>query len=317
MVNYLLGALGIVVSVALFLIGYRQTIGARKERVGSANADLQRILLRRVILEGFAPTREDIERLRDGKSRESRVAISDILLPVQLMNSVYTQVVENDFISPELRKGIMAAINPVAERLIKTEELEPEPPGRDYARSALPVLLGVVTTTLGAAVAVLPQFRSIALGRKDTLELVVTIVVASLTIIVSYLLFTRLRDQQDESQPSRSGPKAGFEFEASVLHALKKMGLCVRRPPVQSGYDFQVTTAAGSKILVETKAWPPMVPPTMVRRVVERLSDLVAKEEAKEALLVLRQPLVGSPNFGSDTPVKIFSLNDMRRYLAQ
>jgi hypothetical protein len=82
--------------VLTFLVGYRQTVGARRERVGSANLDLSRILLRRVVLEGFCPTSDDIERLRDGKSREFRVAAPDLLSSAELMNTVYTHVFEND-----------------------------------------------------------------------------------------------------------------------------------------------------------------------------------------------------------------------------
>ncbi len=46
--------LGIVVSVGLFLIGYRQTVGARKERVTNANQEVEKILVRRIVLEGGA-----------------------------------------------------------------------------------------------------------------------------------------------------------------------------------------------------------------------------------------------------------------------
>ena len=39
--NYALGSLGIIVSIILFLIGYRQTVGAKKERISSANTEIE------------------------------------------------------------------------------------------------------------------------------------------------------------------------------------------------------------------------------------------------------------------------------------
>lgn len=317
MVNYLLGALGIVVSVGLFLVGYRQTIGARKERMTSANTDLERVLLRRVVLEGFSPTRKEIDRLRDGKSREHRVAVSDILLPVELMNTVYTQIVENDFISPDLRKGIVERISPLFESLDKAEEQEPELAEKTSMSWFLTLMLGVLASALGALTSVLPQFRSIALGKKEALELVAITGGVSLVIIATYLLFNRLREEQEEGPPRASGIKAILEFERSIASAIRKTGLLVARAPLQSGYDFEVVTKTGDKVLVEAKAWTRAVPIVQVRHVVRRLGDLVAKESAKEALLVVREPLELPRDVVGDAPVRILSFREMRNYFAR
>jgi hypothetical protein len=51
--------LGAAVSVGLFLIGYRQTVGARRERAKAASVELERTLLKRVLLEGYDPSIRD------------------------------------------------------------------------------------------------------------------------------------------------------------------------------------------------------------------------------------------------------------------
>jgi hypothetical protein len=318
MANYLLGAFGIAVSVALFLLGYRQTVGARRERTISANADLERILSRRVILENFLPSRQDIDRLRDGKSREYRVALPDMLLPIALMNIVYTRLVENDFISPDTRRQIVERLNPVLEKLSVSEEQESEPVEGAFARAALPLLLAISTSVLGAAIAVLPKFRSIALSRKDELEVVLATAGVSFAIMLGYLLFNRLRDEQEENLPRSPSSiwRDAAEFESAVARAIRRSGFSVERARVQSGYDWQVTTKAGAKVLVETKIWPSKVPMTMVRQLVDRLTSIVAKEGAKEAILVVRSPLQLSGDPVGDAPVKILSLRDLRDYLA-
>lgn len=317
MANYLLGALGIVISVALFLLGYRQTVGARRERITSANSDLERVLSRRVILENFLPGRQDIDRLRDGKSREYRVAVTDILLPVALMNIVYTRLVENDFISPDTRKQIVERLGPILERMNVSEEQESEPVEENFARAALPLLLAITTSAVGAAIAVLPKLRSIALGRKDVLEVISVTAGVSFGIIVTYLLFNRLRDAQEENLPRSASSilKEAADFESAVARAIKKSGFAVERPRTQSGYDWRVTTKTGDKVLVETKTWPSRVPMAIVRQMVERLTHLVAKEGAKEAVLVLRSPMHLPEGLVGDAPVKILSFRELRDYL--
>lgn len=316
MANYLLGAFGIIVSVGLFLVGYRQTIGARKERITSANADLTRILLRRVVLEDLSPARDDIERLRDGKSREFRVGVSDMLLAVELMNTIYTQIVENDFISPDVRKGIIERIRPFLERLNRPEELEPEPVRERLARPTLEVMLGLLASALGAATSVIVKTRSMT-NNGGVVRLVILTASISFVVIGIYLVFNRLRDEQNESPPRVSPLRELLEFERTVAIALRKSGLLVHRAPVQSGYDWQAVTKAGAKILVEVKGWPRNVPASVVRNLVERLSTLVTKEGAKEALLVVREPLKLPPDMIGDSPVKIVSFRELGAYLGR
>jgi hypothetical protein len=43
---------GIVVSIVLFVFGYRSTIGARKERIKTARSEIIRVLLRLVAVDG-------------------------------------------------------------------------------------------------------------------------------------------------------------------------------------------------------------------------------------------------------------------------
>lgn len=93
-----LAILGIVVSLVLFLVGYRQTVGAKKERIAACNAEVEKILLRRIVLEGYTPTRLDLERLMDGKARDLRVSSDDLLSVGQVLNTLYTRIVESDLI---------------------------------------------------------------------------------------------------------------------------------------------------------------------------------------------------------------------------
>ena len=48
LLNIVLAVLGTAVSILLFVIAHRQTIGARQERVRTANDEIEKILVRRI-----------------------------------------------------------------------------------------------------------------------------------------------------------------------------------------------------------------------------------------------------------------------------
>ena len=103
-INIVLAVLGTTVSIFLFLVAHRQTVGARQERVRSANHEIEKLLVRRVVLEDFSPTQEEITRLIDTKARDFRIRPTDLLSDIQIMNNIYTRIVESDFLLHEQRQ---------------------------------------------------------------------------------------------------------------------------------------------------------------------------------------------------------------------
>ena len=160
--TYLQTILGIVVSVVLFLIGYRQTIGARKERERAANASLLRALVRRVVLEDYTPDPGDLARLTYGKARDFRVRISDLLTPEQLLTVAFSDVFDNDLIVPAARAAIesrlRAAFTDFGSQAPKTTEvqLQERVIRRDEVRRRLP-LLALSTSLIGGLTVMVPE----------------------------------------------------------------------------------------------------------------------------------------------------------------
>ena len=109
--------LGIAVSVVLFIISLRKAVGAGKERVRSGNDEIEKILVRRIVLEGFEPSAEEIMRLIDTKSRDFRIRATDLLSESQFMNNVYTRIVESDFIPHEQRQELLKRLSRTIEEI--------------------------------------------------------------------------------------------------------------------------------------------------------------------------------------------------------
>ena len=96
MENYLIGLVGILVSVWLFALGYRRTIGAKRERIRSANDSIVRILLRRVSSENYTPRAADIQRFVGSKARQFKVRPDELLPRDCLLNDVFVQITETE-----------------------------------------------------------------------------------------------------------------------------------------------------------------------------------------------------------------------------
>lgn len=63
MEEYILSISGIIVSIILYLLGYRQTIGAKKERIRTVNKEVEKVLIRRIVNESYQLSLADIMRL--------------------------------------------------------------------------------------------------------------------------------------------------------------------------------------------------------------------------------------------------------------
>src|SRR5438874_4364877 len=157
---YVQTGLGILVSVVLFLFGYRQTIGARKERVRASNNSVHRALVRRMVLENYQPRFNDISRILEGKARDFQVSADDLYSEEQVLNQLFTEVFDNDLIAPSQRMEIERRLEDVFSELI-TRKDQIEKPAEQIASTAkdqkdrLTWVMGVATSMIGAVTALL------------------------------------------------------------------------------------------------------------------------------------------------------------------
>ena len=121
---YFTTGFGILVSIFLFLLTYMQTIGAKRIRAKFANQDIHRSFMRRMIFEEYAPKFKDLTKIVEGKAREFRVSINDLLSEEQILNALFTDIFDSDQISPSQRVVIENRLNECLDR-IEQESEEP------------------------------------------------------------------------------------------------------------------------------------------------------------------------------------------------
>lgn len=307
--GYIQTGLGIFVSLILFIIGYRQTIGAKKERARNANLSIHRAVLRRMVLEEYAPVHSDITRLIEGKAREFQVSINDLRSEEQVLNSLFTEVFDSDLISPSQRIEIEKRVNVCFE---KVEKESSKPSFAEYqqarlekkkARDNLSAMV-LSTSILGAMASVLFKFVETKTLQLEWIYSGIGVLVASIAVSTVLSVYRKTRETETASS-RRVEYLHGSEFEAEVAKILAK-----------NGYKFVIEPRLGNlrpdflveindkKIAVEAKSWDGPVPLHFIRRTLDYLNHLISSEKIDKAILVTRkQTSMPMGSLGSDNIV--------------
>jgi hypothetical protein len=313
---YVQSVVGVAVSVLLFLLGYRQTIGARRERARSANADIERTLLRRIVLESYTPTVEDIGRLTDGKARDYRVNVSELLSESQLLNTLFARILESDFLTAEQRKEVAGRLSSGLHEAEAPEAREGralELVSTEKRLSATRTVVGLLATA-ASGVGVVVSALAAATGGTDLIWPVVAAFPASLAIIAVIIVAYRFREMQEE--PSRAALLVSArDFEIEVWKAIPKVGARPAARPDDVGYDF-AAQLAGKKVLIAAKAWSRRPPLQLFRIALDRLEQAAESEHAQEAILVMPYAPDVPMRYLKIPGLRVMTLDELRDYVA-
>lgn len=304
MEQYLQTAIGIFVSVFLFILGYRQTIGARKERVKACNEKLIETILRRIILEKYTPKKDDVKRLIEGKARDYKVKHKDLLSEDQILNTIYTRIFENDLISQEQRdENIerLSALFVVDKKQINQDLDISFLNNKDRTRkfiNTITILLAFISTTVGVLVV---SFDSIFSVDKIFDTNILVTVLGSIAAIIAVYTFLRVKDYQESSE-DLDLPKNPYrdyvKFEREVVLQLKKLNIETIIPNNKDdGFDL-IAIINGEKVAIEIKYWRQRPPFGFIRQVLSRLKSSMDKEKINRGLVVTND------KFGLDEKLK-------------
>ena len=97
---------GIGVSIVLFVLGYRSTIGARKERIRAARAEIVRVLLRLVAVDGDELTLTILQRTIAGIAAQHGVEALAVGPPSLIANLLYAEIMTSDLMDGSVRESV-------------------------------------------------------------------------------------------------------------------------------------------------------------------------------------------------------------------
>lgn len=314
---------GIVASVFLFLLSYRQTVGAKKERVRIANNEIQQTIVKRIILESYTPNVADLSRLIDGKASDHRVKANDLMSITQILNTVFTRIIESDLIASDQRVKILERLNPITvtveESAIEEPELIEIKPTIDLISQGMLSLLfiGIIASTIGALLSILPysQEESVSLLSNE----IIVVFTLSISIITLILILFKIKESQEESSKS-SLFENSLEFEKEVGKFIEKLEVLKPRPShnhrYESGYDYYIEIK-GEGIIIEVKYWSKRVPIKILQLTIDRLQRVLkSKENVRKAIIVTKNPIYYPSEVLQEIPVKIMSFKEFRKYLS-
>lgn len=314
--GYLQTGLGILVSLILFVIGYRQTIGAKKERAKNANQSIHRAIMRRMVLEDYAPVYADITRIVEGKARDFHVSQNDLRSEEQVLNSLYTEVFDSDLISPTQRIEIEKRLGSCFDKI----ENEPSKPTyTEFQQLSLEkrkikdnlIAMVLSASILGAMSSVLFKFIETKSLQVEWLFSAVGVLVASIAML-STLTIYRKNKETEVVTSKRSAQIVSSVFEADIAKILNKNGFVFAIEPNLGKYrpDFLVEIN-GKSIAIEAKAWDRPVPMRFVRRTLDYLNELVTTKKVDKAILVTRKQVQMPLGKLDSENISVISINEL------
>jgi HJR/Mrr/RecB family endonuclease len=289
--TFLQTGLSIVVSVFLFVIGYRQTVGAKKERIKTANEKLIEIILRRLILEKYTPTKSDIRKIIEGKSKEFRVKPSDLFSAEQILSIVYTRVFESDLITQTQREETLERLIYLFEEEQKdvSEELEILPESRKTRLYYYIAALGLVSSVIGVFLSSFDKIANFDTNHPEIYDIIGMSLLGSMIFIVLTYVFIRVKDSSESSEDTAQinhDFKNQIEFEKGVLKMFQKLGVEVLLVGEKNdGYDL-IAKINGKHVAIELKYWKERPPIAYVNRAIQRLSQSMKKGNIPEGYIV-------------------------------
>ena len=320
MTEYVLTAFGAAVSFGLFLIGYRKTIGAKQERIAAANSHLERILIRRVVLEGDSPNESDVSRLIEGKTRDYRISATEVLSVAQLLNSVYTRIVESDLIQADQREEVIGRITPVLAQLdeqpIREYELEELNASRRRRRNTqlYTFVMAITFSALGSVFVAIVENPTDLASLLELVPILTTTAGLGFGSILALYAALRLRASQERTSDRARYLSDYVALERRVGTALERLD-GVRGASRSDGFDY-VVEESGRKSVIEIKAWTRPVPSNVVSSVARRLKTSAEKAGAVEAIIVSPTRTSRMEAIASAEQIRIMTPNEVRRHLA-
>lgn len=327
MIGNLLTGFGIVVSLVVFVVEWRRTIGARRERVSAVNAELKRMLVRRVVVEDYTPTLPDLSKLIQGKATDSKVLAGDLLSEGQILNVLYAQVFENDLIPVEKKNDILRKV----ENAYVSEERSKVDEKVDLAMARGPQLLdfrprqqayiGILASITGTIITgvlsylALPYLKQAAFRPTEILPRLLATIGVSLAVIALFALLRGLRDSMEQNYSKGGEVSSYLQFENRVLRAIKKSEAVLQTKETfgEGLFDFLVDFK-GRRIGIEAKNWVDPLPRGAVENTLRRLRAAMDRSNVDEAILVTRG-YVPPRSISVTEGVRIMNLPDLETYL--
>jgi hypothetical protein len=293
--GYLQTAIGIAVSLVLFWLGYRQTIGARDERAAAANADVERLILRRILTGTNWIQRSALDRVFRAKAQDYRVSRDSLMSVDQLIDTLFCRVLENDLVHDEELLNLLTQITHAGFQLPGAPTPRPTTEtasivlnaeaGTERERRISVIVLASVSSIVGVGISLFPVItdRLASVPTDSVLGVLSAVTFTLLATVLAYALY-RLRTRPLAAATAFTLAEEAVQFETDVFEIIESLGSVVSDPPSSAVPDW-VVRIGDARVLIYTK----LMHRPSIQTVVSRLDDCIERGEGDYAVVVTRR----------------------------
>ncbi|MGW1449637.1 hypothetical protein ACWCO3_15305 [Micromonospora sp. NPDC002411] len=234
------GLIGLITSLVTFWLGYRQTVGARKERIRAADREIEELALKRMILEDWRPSYAELERFIAGVASGLEVPASSLRQPEDLSNLLMARALQNDLVPEDKRRTVLRETLPIIRPTVAGvdgDRSESESKRTSRMSTLFTLAMGLASVALGVLVNLIPEFRSDELSpeRIFPFAAIAGLVVAALAVLLTFRssgstvsgVVGASQEARDQAQLLKSYP-AGEELERALnaIQSLTPFAVC-------------------------------------------------------------------------------------------
>jgi len=273
--------LGLGVPIITFLITYKKTVGARRERERTAYREIISIMVKLVAHEQINPNLDVISGLIRSKAREYNVNIDIPSLPT-IFEDVMTKFVENEFISQDVKKNLIDKVLSLQEEVLEAKEVKEAAyrVGEATTAELLSTVTAILTTIVGA-ITVIAVTKAI---QPKIVLIAPFIIIATITTVLVTLFFYLELTEESAKKETESARYGGPIFEKMVSSALEKI-------LPKENIEWEVTLSGGQRVDFLLQIDNEKIPLEVKYRIVQpnsikQMLDYMRTLEAKRAILI-------------------------------
>ncbi|EGL17281.1 MULTISPECIES: hypothetical protein [unclassified Paenibacillus] len=263
----------------------------------------------------------NLNKVIEGIAISNQVRTNQLFSEIQIINSLFTRIMENDFITAEHRSNILRKLEKLSDTIEEdsvTTQIETDSKKSAIGVSSLiQIVIALTASISGVIVAVFPGLGNVdgLISKFNSYFPAIVVFIISLVIIAGIFTVFKLKDTpiERESHPAL----LGLQFEDEVIKNIRKVIPDNKLDYSDSNKDVDlIINHPSKKIIIEVKYWliKPNIP--MVKRMVSKFVLAKQRLMADELIIVSNKPIDFRISDIEDD-VKFFTLKELIKYLKQ
>lgn len=283
----LIGLAGILISLLVFMISYRRTIGSRKERIKAANRETVTILARTIANSQMGVDEQMVQGVIRSKAREHNASVGDLNNMFIILEDVMTKYIENEFISEDVKNKLVEKV-----KGLLAEKKEPETRIdviSDLSKDRLRILMSTFSAMIAMVTVLVVYFgvTKLEFSLKTEFPISLLLTMSASIVVATLMAFTTLaldRQKRIRNETIYRGPmlkeivlstlreyfnKSDIEQELLFFDG-KRIDFVVKKE------DENIPVKV--KYMLDSKSLP---------RAIKELQEFIARLKAKKGLLII------------------------------